>query len=255
MPLTTSTHRDLTPFEGGLACLLGGGTWLMICWILIGRGESWPALVGVSCLLGGLAFPMVTSWYAIRFPPRFGPAALIRITGRLGHGRSRAGGWSGAAGRRGLGVAAIGLVMTVMFTGDIHQMRGLQHDLAKRGVPVEAVVTNVSYDRNNVDQVEVTYSVDGATMQQQPSLLGSLPSGLRRGSTLDVVYDPNHPSTVMLRSQVHGGTGTIVFVLLVSVAVLLAGLLQWWRAFRPTGLNSSAKADSVWSPEPWRAGY
>jgi hypothetical protein len=249
------THRDLTPFESGLAWLLGGGTWLTIGWILIRRGESWPALVGVSCLLAGWVFPRVTSWYANRFPPRVGPAALVRLTGRLGHRRSRAGGWFGTAGRGGLGLAAIGLVMIVMFTHDIHEARGVQHDLATRGVPVEAVVTKVSYHRDSVDQVAVTYSVDGATMQQQPVLLGSLPSGLRRGSMLAVVYDPRHPSTLMLRSQLRGGSGTIVFVLLVSVSVLLAGLRQWWRAFRPTGLASSAKPDSVWSPEPWRAGY
>jgi Protein of unknown function (DUF3592) len=255
MPLTAPGRRSLTPFEGGLACLLGVGTWLTVGAILIGHGEGWVAMVAVSCLLAGWVFPQATSLYANRFPARTGPAALSRLFRRSGYQSGRAGGRFGAAGRRGLGLAAIGLVMTVMFTRDTYEARGVQHDLAERGVPVEAVVTTLYYGRSSVDQVEVTYSVQGAPMRHTLELLGSLPSGLRQGSQLDVVYDPNHPSTVMLRSQVHGGTGTIVFVLLVSVAVLLAGLRQWWRAFRPSGLNSSAKAGLGLAPEPWRAGY
>src|SRR5882724_4525968 len=138
MPLTTSTRRRLTPFEGGLACLLGAGTWLTMCWILIGRGGGWVNLVAVSCALVSWVFPQATSWYANRFPARRGPAALDLLSGRSGYQRDRTGGWFGAAGRRGLGLAAIGLVMTVMFTRDIYQARGVQHDLAKRGVPAQA---------------------------------------------------------------------------------------------------------------------
>lgn len=226
MSLTAPDRRELTPFEWRLATIAQAATWLTVGALFTWTRLNGLVAIGLLAALALVVFPQSTAWYANRSRPRFGPDALRRSYRPWRVLRARAGvGWG-----RGLALPVLGLVMLALFVLDVHNGRSIQHDLARRGVAVEATVSGLTYDQDGIDRIQVAYTVDGQQVQHNLQMIGSMPSGLHRGSSLAVDYDPQAPARVMLRSQVHGGMGTELLFLAFIVGFTALGFVARRRS-------------------------
>jgi hypothetical protein len=111
------------------------------------------------------------------------------------------------------------LIVGLAFIGfSVHEY-GLRHRLDGRGLPARAVVTDW-YKHKGAVRIRVRY--DAGRGPVSATIPVSQTFGDNTGETVDVVYDPAHPSTARLAGQVRHPVGWLE-ALFFGVGLLMIG--------------------------------
>ena len=150
--------------------------------------------------------------------------------------RTRA--WWRLRGRRGILVGAAGLFVVIAGLANAATDQSLVHTLRSRGITTSGVVTGITYGRHGLlNTVTVQFAAVGHDVRADLSIIDTVPADINKNQSVDVIYDPQHPSDVLLTRQLNSHHITADYaVAAFGGAVAVVGFLWWlFRRRAPRG--------------------
>jgi hypothetical protein len=222
-----------------LLWMVGAGT---VGWLVSGADASDAFAFGI------LAVPLASApaaWWVPRHPPWVGPAVLRRRKAGRGPGRisrrlDRLGEWWSRPGRPALAIALLAAGLAVSSFLNAHDDRTLVHDLSTRGKSAQATVSDIDFaPRAGRTNVTVRFATPDGPRTEDLALLDTVPSNVRKGDRITVIYDPEEPSLVLMPGQLNVGHAHLnVTMGWIFTAITTAALL-WWVLNIPARRKSS----------------
>ena len=107
------------------------------------------------------------------------------------------------------------------------------HTLKSRGVTTSGVVTGISYGQHGgLNTVTVQFAAGGDDVRADLSIIDTVPADISRNQPVEIIYDPQHPSDVLLTRQLNSHHVTVDYaVAALGGAVAVAGF-GWWLVRR-----------------------
>src|SRR5438105_6635892 len=145
--------------------------------------------------------------------------------GRLRSRVARLRTWWRLRGRRGILVGAAGLLVVIAGLANAATDRSLVHTLKSRGVTTSGVVTGITYGpHGGLNTVTVQFAAGGHDVRADLSIIDTVPADISRKQSVVVIYDPQHPTDVLLTRQLNSHHVTVDYaVAAFGGAIAVAG--------------------------------